>query len=101
VTDPADELAALRAEVERLRELVGPDERSYADLMIDADGACDAARAAEAEAGRLRGTIAEMQVQLVRARQDQEQYQRFLTARRSVLDRLSRAKRRVVPARRS
>ena len=101
MTDPADELVAVRAELARLRELVGPDERSYADLVIDVDGAREAARAAEADAGRLRGTIAEMQVQLVRARQDQEQYQRFLTARRSVLDRLSSAKRRVVAARRS
>ncbi len=74
VTPGDDELEALRDEVIRLHQAV---------------------RDAEIETGTLRGTIAEMQVQLVRARQDQEQYQRWLTARRAVLDRLSRVKRRV------
>lgn len=76
-----DELADLRAECGHLRDEL---ERAVA-----------AARDAEHEAGRLRGTIAEMQVQLVRARQDQEQFQRWLDARRVVRERLATVKRRV------
>jgi multidrug resistance efflux pump len=102
VTDPDGGLAAMRAEIERLHDLLGPDECAYSELAADVEGARDAARRAEAEAGRLRGTIAEMQVQLVRARQDQERYQRLLTARSLAHERLSRAKRRAMSlARRS
>jgi hypothetical protein len=102
VTDPAGESAALRAEVEHLRGLVGPDDRAYAELAADVSAARAAVREAEAEAGRLRGTIAEMQVQLVRARQDQERYQGMLAARRAVLDRAASVKHRVLAiARRS
>jgi hypothetical protein len=43
-----------------------------------------AARLAEAEAGRLRGEIVELKTQLARARQDQEAYQRVLDTKRSV-----------------
>jgi predicted nucleic acid-binding Zn-ribbon protein len=89
------DLAAERAEIERLRDLVGPDERGFRDLRADLDAAREAARDAEAQAGRLRGTIAEMQVQLVRARQDQERFQRLLDARRSVHERLAVVKRRL------
>lgn len=67
----ADDLAALRAENDRLRD--------------DADSAVAAARQAEQETGRLRGTIAEMQVQLIRARQDQEAFQTW-RARQRVLE---------------
>ena len=61
-----------RAELERLRDLVGPSERSYRALERDRDEAVASARRAEQEAGRLRGDIAEMSVQLSRARQDQD-----------------------------
>ena len=44
----------------------------------------EAARLAEAEAGRLRGEIVELKTQLARARQDQEAYQRVLDAKRTV-----------------
>jgi hypothetical protein len=44
----------------------------------------EAARLAEAEAGRLRGEIVELKTQLARARQDQETYQRVLDAKRSI-----------------
>lgn len=83
------------AELARLRALVGPDERSYDELRADVAAAREAARLAEAEVGRLRGTIAEMQVQLVRARQDQDRYQRWLGAWRGMRDRLAQVKRRV------
>jgi multidrug resistance efflux pump len=86
--EPADDehdVDALRAEIERLR--------------ADLDGAVDAARASERDAGRLRGQIAEMQVQLVRARQDQERYQFLFDRYRAVRERAARAKRRLRPGR--
>lgn len=67
---------ALTAEIERLRSLVGPSETGYASLVRDRDEAHVAARSAVLEAGDLRGHIAEMQVQLSRARQDQDLLQR-------------------------
>ena len=70
-----------RAEIERLR--------------ADRDAAVAAARAAEREAGRLRGQIAEIQVQLVRARQDQERYQLLFDRYRAVRERAGAAKRRL------
>ena len=95
---PADvptDVAALRGELARLRTLVGPDERSYDELRDDRDGAVAAARDAEREVGRLRGQIAEMQVQLVRARQDQERYQRMFDRYRGLRERASAVKRRL------
>lgn len=44
----------------------------------------EAARLAEAEAGRLRGEIVELKTQLARARQDQEAYQRVFDTTRTV-----------------
>ena len=52
--------------------------------MVHAD-----ANARSAEAGRLRGTIAEMQTQLARARQDQESFQLVLDARRRASERVA------------
>lgn len=95
MADPVDEAESLRAEIDRLRSLVGPDESAYGQMRADLDRAVAAARASEHELGVARGTIAEMQVQLVRARQDQERYQRALSARRSILDGLARTKRRL------
>jgi hypothetical protein len=100
VADPVD-VDALHAEIERLRAIVGPDEAGHHRLLADRDRAVAAAKASEHELGRARGTIAEMQVQLVRARQDQERYQRALTIRRSVVERLARGKRRLFPRRSS
>lgn len=63
-------------ELDRLRSLVGPSERSYAALRDDAERARDAAKEAIEAAGRLRGELAEMSVELARARQDQDTLQR-------------------------
>ena len=79
----------LRAEIDRLRALVGPCELGYDDLRQDVLAARDAARGAEAEAGMLRGQVAELHVALARARQDQDHFQRMVTDRaRSVRGRL-------------
>jgi predicted nucleic acid-binding Zn-ribbon protein len=77
-TVPPDDVTELRAEIERLRRLVGPSERSYADLEQDLLAARDAARGAEATAGSLRGQLAQMHVELARARQDQDHLQRAI-----------------------
>ena len=52
-------------------------------------GATGGARPAARAPGRLRGQIAEMQVQLVRARQDQERYQVALDRYRAVRERVA------------
>ena len=71
-----DDVALLHAEIDRLRGLVGPSEQSYADLRHELLAARDAARGAQATAGTLRGRIAELEVALSRARQDQEHFQK-------------------------
>ena len=80
------------SELERLRELVGPSETSYAELRTDRDAARAVARDAEAEAGRLRGQIVEMSAQLSRARQDQDLLQRQIemTGLERLADRVQR-----------
>lgn len=65
-------MRALSEEVERLRNLIGPSERGYLALRNDVEAAEAHAREASAEAGALRGQLAEMRVQVSRARQDQE-----------------------------
>lgn len=59
-------------ELDRLRNLVGPSERAYAELLADRDQAQQIARVAMAQAGKLNGRLTEMSVQLSRARQDQD-----------------------------
>ena len=71
----SDDVGGRSAEIEQLR--------------LDLAGAVASAREAEAEAGRLRGTIAEMQTQLARARQDQESFQLLLDAKRRASERVS------------
>lgn len=87
-----DDVAALRAEVERLRQLVGPSEQSYDDLCQDLLAARDVAKGAEAAAGVLRGQVVELHVALARARQDQDHFQRMLAIRLQLTaDRVSRS----------
>lgn len=89
---PDETIDELRAEVERLRALVGPSELSYVELQQDLLAARDAARGAEAEAGVLRGRTVELEVALARARQDQDHFQRmFVDQTMSVLGRLRRS----------
>lgn len=64
-------------ELDRLRALVGPTESSYVELRDQLAAAQDAVRAAEAENGRLRGRITELELDLHRARQDQFHLQRL------------------------
>lgn len=69
-TPSPDELSALREEVARLSELVGPSEKSYEDLKRDAIGARDVARKAELETGRLRAQIVELENEVRRWQRD-------------------------------
>ena len=71
-----DDLPALQAELERLRQLVGPSEQSYVDLRQDVLAARDVAKGAEAAEGVYRGRVTELEVALARARQDQDHFQR-------------------------
>jgi predicted nucleic acid-binding Zn-ribbon protein len=66
------ELQELRAEVARLRELVGPSEQSYVKLKTDVWGARDAVIGAEAEAGMLRGRVRSLEAELTRALKEQQ-----------------------------
>lgn len=87
----SEELAELRAEVERLRELLGPSERSYVELREDLLASRDVARGAEAAAGTLRGEVAALHVELARARQDQDHFQRLVSDRtKSITSRVGR-----------
>ena len=98
MSDPHDDPVALRDEVARLRALVGPEERAYQDLADDLVAAVAAARDSESEVGRLRGRVAELLTQLDRARQDQERFQSWLDARRSVAERVDAVRRRLARA---
>ena len=71
-TSHDDELVQLRAEVARLKELVGPSEDSYVKLRLDVLGARDAAIGAEAEAGRLKAYCQALEAQTVRMHRDHE-----------------------------
>lgn len=64
------ELETLRAEVERLRALVGPSEASYVQLQVDLLGARDAAIGAESEAGVARGYCHSLEVEVERLQRD-------------------------------
>lgn len=69
---PEVELETLRAEVERLRDLVGPSEASYIKLKTDVWGARDAVIGAEAEVGMLRGRVRSLEAELTRAIKEQQ-----------------------------
>lgn len=88
----SSEVDQLRAEVTRLRELVGPSEESYVKLRLDLLGARDAAMGAEAEAGRLKGHCLALEAHIVRLDRDQ------IWFRQQVVMRLKHLKRRATPS---
>jgi hypothetical protein len=61
---------AMNAELNRLRELVGPDEKSYVDLRLDALAARDAALGAEAELGSLKAYNLALEAEVTRLTRD-------------------------------
>ena len=69
-------MSADDAEFQRLRSLVGPSETDFRELRDDLIAASAQTMRAEIEAGRLRGELAEMSVQLARARQEQDTMER-------------------------
>jgi predicted nucleic acid-binding Zn-ribbon protein len=70
IAEQARDIEDLRTELERLRSLVGPSEKSYEDLKADARNARDAARRAELEAGRTRATIIQLENEVRRWQRD-------------------------------
>jgi predicted nucleic acid-binding Zn-ribbon protein len=71
------ELATLRAEVARLRDLVGPDEVAYVKLKTELWSARDAAMGAELAAGTLRGRVQALESQLVRVTRQTRYFKRL------------------------
>lgn len=69
---PEADAEVLRAEVTWLRELVGPDEKSYANLRLDALAARDAALGAEAELGSLKAYNLALEAEVTRLTRDFE-----------------------------
>ena len=64
MVDAEADVEVLRAEVERLRQLVGPSELAYEDLGVELRAAREAAKQAELAAGQLRGELIEVHVAL-------------------------------------
>ena len=64
------EVEELRAEVARLRELLGPSEESYVKLQTDLLAARDAAIGAEHELGVARGYNSALETEVVRLQRD-------------------------------
>ena len=69
---PEVEVEQLRAEVARLREVIGPNEQSYIKLKTDMWSARDAVIGAEAEVGILRGRVRSLEAELTRAIKEQQ-----------------------------
>lgn len=69
-------LAEAEREITRLRRLVGPCEKTYLDLRQDLLAARDATKGAEAKVGNLTGHMAELRLELDRARQERTLFQR-------------------------
>lgn len=80
----AGELADLRLELERLRALVGPDEKSYVELQLDLLASRDAAIGAEAALGVARGYNAALEAEVERLQRD------FRWFRNNVVQRIRR-----------
>jgi predicted nucleic acid-binding Zn-ribbon protein len=78
---PDAEIEALRAEVDRLRSLVGPSEESYEKLRLDVLAARDAALGAEAALGNAEGYSRSLEAEVTRLQRDQEWFRHEVIAR--------------------
>ncbi len=76
-----EDVDALRAEVERLRRLVGPSEESYEKLRLDVLAARDAAKGAEAALGNAEGYARSLEAEVVRLQRDHEWFRSEVIAR--------------------
>jgi hypothetical protein len=68
--DPQAELVELRAEVDRLRHLIGPSEPTYIQLQLDVWSARDAVIGAEAANGVLRARMEWLEMEVDRLKGD-------------------------------
>ena len=88
-----DEIERLRAEVARLRALVGPDEAGYAQLRVDLLAARDEVIGAEHEVGVVRGYNQALESEVARLRRDFDWFRDKILGRakraRSALRRVS------------
>jgi hypothetical protein len=77
--------------VERLRALLGPSERDYAQLRLDLLGAVDAAKGAQAALGEAEGRVRMLEAEIARLQRSHRWLRRELMARiRGVLRRARR-----------
>lgn len=80
----------MQDEIDRLRALVGPDERSHAALSQQLAAAIDDARAREAELGALRARIVVLERDLQRAERRNAAVAQLLRVRRGLARRARR-----------
>lgn len=80
----------MQDEIDRLRALVGPDERSYAALADDLAAASAAAKEREAELGALRARVLLLERDLHRAERRNAAVAQVLRVRRGVARRVRR-----------
>jgi len=86
----------LQAEVIWLRELVGPDEKPYAQLRLDVLAARDAALGAEAELGALKAYNLALEAEVTRLTRDFEWFREKLVGTARLLQQGRPAVQRVV-----
>jgi hypothetical protein len=79
--DATVDVEALRAEVHRLRSLVGPSEESYEKLRLDVLAARDAALGAEAALGNAEGYCRALEAEVTRLQRDHEWFRHEVIAR--------------------
>ena len=76
-----DDHGELRAEVERLRALLGPSERDYVQLRLDLLGAVDAAKGAQAALGEAEGRCRVLEAEVARLQRSHRWLRREVMAR--------------------
>lgn len=80
----------MQDEIDRLRALVGPDERDYASLAEDLAAASAEAKQREAELGALRSRVLLLERSLQRAERRNTAVAQVLRVRRGIARRLRR-----------